>query len=198
MSLGQLRQKYPQFEGKRGKDKKSGDIADEFVDKMHSLKIKILEKRADSLARLKLLTSQVSEMEKIYEAERERTQKLYNEFKMPGSEGGKTRYDPYTGEWNISDVNPVTPGAGVSASQDELLVWEMENAARAEVDFRRNISSYYSDYQKQQDEISGMVQDYLALKKALGAVRRVRTGVQNAGDDKLVTEGMKVLDSFKE
>jgi hypothetical protein len=137
-------------------------------------------------------------MEKLYEAEKLRLQKLYNEFKLPGSENGKMRFDPYSGGWNVSDVNPVTPGSGVHVSQDELLVWEMENAARSEMNFRRSVEAYYSDYQKQQDEISHMVQKYLTLKKALMAVHRAREGNQDAGDDQLVTEGMRILDSYKD
>lgn len=198
LSLGQLRSKYPQFEGKRAKQNPgANDLANQMAVKMMEIKKDILGRRAKMLQRIEAFSKICDQMEKVYEAENQRVGERLADLKVPGSSGkGQVAFDPFSGEMS-SDNTKSNAGDGVHIAQDELIVWEMENAAKAERDWKSERARVWKEIDDEEKKINKLVADYLSLKKAGTAVKRARENNQMNGDDALVRTGMQTMDSYR-
>jgi hypothetical protein len=199
LSLGQLRSRYPQFEGKRTAAKPdANDLANQLAVKMTEIKKDILDRRTRMVRSIRRFSQSTEEISKVYEAEKQRVAERLADLKVPGGSGkaGRTTFDVYTGEMS-SDNAKSNAGDGVFVAQDELIVWETENADRAERDWKREQTRFLEETAAEENKIDKMVADYLALKKAGAAVTRARDNKQMNGDDALVRTGMQTLDAYR-
>ncbi len=197
MSLGQLRAKYPQFEGKRTANKPDGnDLGRQLTIKMLEIKKDILERRIRLIQDGRRFWESSNKMAEVYENEKQRLAEKYSELKVPGSTGGKLIYDPYTGEY-ASDKGKSFSTEGVATSQEELLVWEMASADRTESDWKDERRRFMEQTAAEEKKIERLVADYIVLKKTAAAVERARENKQRNGDDMLVRRGMQTLDNYR-
>jgi hypothetical protein len=197
MSIGQLRAKYPQFEGKRTANKPdSNDLAMQLTLKMLEIKKDVLDRRIKLIQDGKRFWESSNNMTEVYEKEKQRLGEKYAELKVPGSTGGKLIYDAHSGEFT-SDKIKNDSIEGVMVSQEELLVWEMSGADRSESDWKAERQRFIDQTATEEKNIEKLVADYIILKKATAAVERARESKQMNGDDELVRNGMQALDNYR-
>lgn len=198
LSLEQLRERYPRFAGKRARagGETRADAEEKLLTKLHHMRETILKLRMESLARLKKLTSDASEMGELYRLEKEMMAKKWSASSTAGLIIGESSPDLPADGVDASSTG-VSSGEGSLISKDELLVWEMEATDRAERDWQRSLRGYYEDFEADQRKIGKMLEDYLVIKKAAAALSRIGEG-SRWDEDETVRRGMILLESTGE